>query len=422
MKFLRTVSSGRLLATILGLVVAIATGTAIAVAAAGPGPVPKAEPLAQALHGALSAPKVAGITANVSFTNGLISSTDFTGGRTDPILQGATGRLWLSDHAARLELQSANGDAQVLVNQHSFWVSDPSSNTVYEGTLPADLAAKGGGTTDHGAKSDGAKSDGIPSVAKIQTELNQLMAHVNVSGATPSDVAGRPAYTVQVSPKHDGGLLGSAQIAWDAIRGVPLRVAVYARGNTTPVLELKATNISYGAVPASDFAVTPPAGAKVVRISPSSRAGGADAHSKKSGRHRELSGTAAVSAALPFKLVAPTTLVGLPRHAVKGLDWGGKPAALVTYGENLGGIVVIEQVADPASAKSSSGQGAPSQGDSSHGGSGHLSLPTVSINGATGQELDTALGTVVRFTRDGVAYTVLGSVPATAADAAARAL
>ena len=40
----------------------------------------------------------------------------------------------------------------------------------------------------------------------------------------------------------------------------------------------------------------------------------------------------------------------------------------------------------------------------------------MSINGVTGQELDTALGTVVRFTRGGVSYIVLGSVPAAAAD------
>jgi hypothetical protein len=46
----------------------------------------------------------------------------------------------------------------------------------------------------------------------------------------------------------------------------------------------------------------------------------------------------------------------------------------------------------------------------------------VTIKGATGHELDTALGSVVQFTRGGVDYTVLGSVPAAAADAAARAL
>jgi hypothetical protein len=49
-------------------------------------------------------------------------------------------------------------------------------------------------------------------------------------------------------------------------------------------------------------------------------------------------------------------------------------------------------------------------------------LPTVSIGGSTGQELATALGTVIRFTRGHVSYTVLGSVTPAAAEAAARAL
>jgi hypothetical protein len=94
------------------------------------------------------------------------------------------------------------------------------------------------------------------------------------------------------------------------------------------------------------------------------------------------------------------------------LNWGGSPAALVTYGRNLGGIAVIEQTAHSTQTNSSNTSG-------DHQG---LNLPTVSINGATGQELDTALGTVVRFTRGGVAYTVIGSVPPTAAEAAARGL
>ena len=107
--------------------------------------------------------------------------------------------------------------------------------------------------------------------------------------------------------------------------------------------------------------------------------------------------------------MAPRTLVGLPRRSVTLLNWGGSPAALVAYGQNLGGIAVIEQTPNSASA---------TQSQSANG----LSLPTVSINGATGQELDTTLGTMVRFTRNGVAYTVVGSVPPAAADAAARAL
>ena len=132
------------------------------------------------------------------------------------------------------------------------------------------------------------------------------------------------------------------------------------------------------------------------------------------GKHqKDVTGAAAVAKHLSFKLAAPSKLVGLPRQSVQLLDWGGSPAALVAYGQNLGGIAVIEQTA-------SSGQGsAPSSSSGDHHG---LSLPTISINGATGSELNTAIGTVVRFTRGNVSYTVLGSVPAAAAEAAARAL
>jgi outer membrane lipoprotein-sorting protein len=390
MKFLRTVSTRRLLAIIAGFVSAIVAGAAIAVAAQGTGPVPPRKPLANAVHDALNGPKLSGITARISFTNHLIDSTDIQG--ADPILTGATGRLWLSNHRLRLELQSDNGDAQVIVNNGKFWVFDPSSNTVYRGALPADMD-----------KHDG--FGGIPSIAAMQKHLNELAQHVNVSGARPGDVAGRPAYTVRVSPKHDGGLLGAGELAWDAVRGVPLRFAVYARGDSTPVLELKASDISYGAVNQSVFNISPPANAKVVQVK--TPASGKEA---RRGKHREVSGVAAVARRLSFPLRAPEKLVGLPRRSVSLLDWGGTPAALVAYGENLGGVAVIEQPADSAKSQASTGE---------HRG---LSLPTVSINGATAQELDTALGTMVRFTRGGVTYTVIGSVPAAAADAAARGL
>jgi hypothetical protein len=130
----------------------------------------------------------------------------------------------------------------------------------------------------------------------------------------------------------------------------------------------------------------------------------------------EVRGVAAVAHRVPFTLGAPKALAGLPREGVTLLDWAGKPAALVTYGQGLGGIAVIEQ----------SASGSPGSSTAAAGGSGSdqggLNLPSVSINGATGQELATPLGTVVRFTHGGVAYTVLGSVAPYAAETAARAL
>jgi hypothetical protein len=253
----------------------------------------------------------------------------------------------------------------------------------------------------------------VPSASQIQTDLNKVAQHINVSGAIPSDVAGHAAYTVQVSPKQSGGLLGDAQVAWDAARGVPLRFAVYARGDSTPVLEVKATNISFGRVPASNFAIKPPSNAKVVKVSTPASTTHAARHSK---RHTEVTGPAAVQRHLHFTLAAPATLDGLPRRSVSLLDWAGNPAALITYGQNLGGIAVVEQDASKAN-------GLPSGTSSDDAEHAHgLSLPSVSIAGASGRELDTALGTVITFTRGKVAYTVLGSVSASAAKAAARAL
>jgi len=399
MKFLRTVSTRRLLATIVGVVGAIAAGAAIAVAAGGSGPVPGPASLPSAIHQALSAPAAQGISARITFTNSLISSDDIQG--RDPLLNGASGRLWWSDdHQLRLELQGDNGDAQLVVDNGSFWVFDPTSNTVYEGKLPADEQT---GQT---------KSDRMPSIAEIQSNLEQLMTHLDIAGPLPADVAGQPAYTVRVSPKHGGGLLGAAQLAWDASNGVPLEIGVYARNDSNPVLALKVTDISFGPVSSSVFAISPPSGAKVVTVSTPSSAQAAVKPAERT-QHTRVTGAAAVARHLSFGLVAPSKLVGVPLQSVSLLSSGKSPGALVTYGQNLGGMIVIEAPQQSQSAP------APSSGS---GGQQGLSLPSVSIDGSSGQELDTALGTVVRFSRAGITFTVLGSVPAVAANDAARAL
>src|SRR5947209_13909053 len=171
MRFLRTTSTQRLLATLAGIVIAVAGGTAIAVAASSGGPVPRPQKLADAVHSALGAPTVPGISARITFTNHLISASNIQG--SDPPLQGASGRLWLSPstHQLRLELQSDNGDAQAVLSDGHFWVYDPSANTVYKGTLPA-----GNGSTH-----ERARHETMPSVSQIQTNLNKLAQHINFS-------------------------------------------------------------------------------------------------------------------------------------------------------------------------------------------------------------------------------------------------
>src|SRR4029077_18676406 len=115
----------------------------------------------------------------------------------------------------------------------------------------------------------------VDEIAKLLTELGQ---NWTVSGADPTNTAGEESYTVKVSPSHDGGLLGRAELAFDALRGVPLKIAVYAQGASSPVLALEATNVSYGAVPDSDVQVAPPAGARIVDLSSQVQSGGSKDH------------------------------------------------------------------------------------------------------------------------------------------------
>lgn len=398
MSYLRHISTRRLLVLLAGCVAALAVGAAaIAFAASGSGGTPAPKPLAQAIRDALTAPAPVGVTARITFTNHLVDAASLQG--SDPLLTGAKGRLWAAGDKLRLELQAADpgggaGDVQVLVDGDRLTVVDTGSATVYRATLPPDAKGRDGHS----------KPDAVPSLARIQQALAHVAEGATLSGAQPDDVAGRPAYTVRISPRHDGGLLGGVALAWDAEHGVPLRASVFASGTASPVLELTATDISFGPVAAGDLAVPTPAGAKVVDLSPPAAPSAAGPDDRA-----PVTGLAAVQAKVPFKVVAPDRLVGLGRQEVRLVDVAGSPGALVTYGRGLGGIAVLQ-----TAASADKGGGA--------GKSGGLSLPKISINGASGEELDTALGTALRFERGGVAYTVLGSVPPAAAEAAARAL
>jgi outer membrane lipoprotein-sorting protein len=406
MRRLRTTSTRRLL-TILACAGVLATTAAIAQAAlGGSNPVPAPKALALAIRDALGAPAPDGVTARISFTNNLLPSGSLPGA-SSALTSGADGRLWLTkDGRFRLELQSSSGDAQITGDDERITVFDSASNTVYKATLPAEPA--------DARKPERAHEN--PTIAKIQQGLDRLAKLWTVSDAQPTSTAGQPTYTVRVAPKDDGGLLGAAELAWDSVTGVPLRAAVYAQDQTGPVLELKATDVSYGAVSDSDVTTTPPAGAKVVDLSPRASTGRADGRAHAGhGRRAGVDGVEAVDKALDFTLAAPDELAGLPRQDAHLVDFDGHKGAVVTYGKGLGAIVVLQHKTDPKGA-------ADDKPRSDGHGRRDAALPQINIDGTTGTELATALGTVVTFERNGVSYVVAGSVPPLAAENAARGL
>ena len=115
-----------------------------------------------------------------------------------------------------------------------------------------------------------------------------------------------------------------------------------------------------------------------------------------------MTGLAAVQAAAGFPVVAPDSLVGLPRKDVRLV--GGK-TALVFYGKGLGGIALVERKAESGPGKQLM-----------------TGLPSVSLDGLTAHELATQLGTAITWNSGGTSYLLAGSLPPAAAEAAARAV
>ena len=189
-----------------------------------------------------------------------------------------------------------------------------------------------------------------------------------MSGAEPSDVAGQPAYTVRVGPKESGSLFAGAELSFNADNGTPLRTALYSTAGSSPVLELAATEISYGPVPDSVFSITPPSNVKVEEVKLEDH-GAAHEHSARTRR----------SGARP-KVAHPRPRTGHDR---------GAPEPLQGLRPSNGGLE---------------------------------GLPQVDINGTKANELRTALGTLLSFERSGVRYLLAGSVSPAQLEAVARGL
>jgi outer membrane lipoprotein-sorting protein len=347
------------------VIVVVGIGATALALAVGSGPTPPPKPLAQAVHDALATPKVEGVSARIRLTNHLLEGANLASGgggeasqlSSSPLISGASGRLWIgSDGHARLELQSEKGDTQIVYDGQNVSMYDASTNTLYRFTPPQ--------KQDESSPSKNA--DRIPSVSEIEEHISRASKHTDISGAKPTDVAGQAAYTVRVSPKEDGGLIGGAELSWDAVHGSPLRAAVYSTAGSSPVIELAATEISYGPVDSSTLDFKPPADAKVEDVT-------------------------------------------LPKPGTKQSSTASEDKPKVsTHGKGLGAIVLAESPVKVGSKGSGASQ--------------LEGLQQVDVNGTKASELPTQLGTLLSFERAGVRYLLVGSVTPAAIEAFARGL
>jgi outer membrane lipoprotein-sorting protein len=172
-------------------------------------------------------------------------------------------RVWYgAQDKQRVALLGQLGESDVIRNGKDYWTWSSTKNTATHGTLPADH--KAGRKAGHPAAPTPTALPSTPQAAADQA-LAAISATTVVSTDGTATVAGRSAYELVLAPKDKTSKIRDVRLAIDSERKIPLRVRVYARGGTTPAIEVGFTEITFKQPAAAQFTFTPPPGAKVTQ-------------------------------------------------------------------------------------------------------------------------------------------------------------
>jgi outer membrane lipoprotein-sorting protein len=167
-----------------------------------------------------------------------------------------TVRVWYGqDGQLRLAAPVQMGESDFILNGSTAWLWQSNTDSVTKFMLPAPRGA--------GHKPMHPQTPLTPQEAARQA-LAAVGPSTRVTTETNVTVAGQAAYQLVLAPRSAQSLIGKITIALDAQHlSVPLRVQVFARGATSPALQIGYTSISFVAPAAANFQFTPPPGAKV---------------------------------------------------------------------------------------------------------------------------------------------------------------
>ncbi|MDQ1549418.1 MAG: hypothetical protein QOD27_1076 [Microbacteriaceae bacterium] len=177
----------------------------------------------------------------------------------DALTSNHTARIYVDGpQKVRVQVMTSLAEQDFVRNGSDIWAYNSKDNTATHTILSG---------TGAGAKSGSAKPHGS---GKATTPAQ--LAERFITAVTPSTsvtvgkntkVAGRSAYDLVLRPRTSTTLVGSVSIAVDAKTGLPLSVAVMAKGQKDAALSVAFTQLSLQTPSASLFTFSPPSGAKV---------------------------------------------------------------------------------------------------------------------------------------------------------------
>jgi outer membrane lipoprotein-sorting protein len=161
----------------------------------------------------------------------------------------------------RVQIKDALAERNLVSNGDDAWLYDSQTNVATHMTIPADAQATAEAKLTE-------LSTRIPTDLSTPAQvadrfLTEIDPSTTVSVGTDSEVAGRAAYELVLTPKSTDTLVASVSIAVDSATGLPLQVTVLATGQEDPAFTIGFSALTLETPSADLFDFTPPAGAAV---------------------------------------------------------------------------------------------------------------------------------------------------------------
>jgi outer membrane lipoprotein-sorting protein len=202
------------------------------------------------------------LTANLGIPNlGSLAAVSGRDSAFSPLslLSGShDARVWFDGpDRQRIAMASSLAESDVIHNGADVWTWASSGSVVHH--WHSTTTSKKSGKADTEAKTGTMPT---PDQAAKQV-LDQITPSTGVTVTTPAYVAGRSVYELVLRPNAAQSTVDHVGIAVDSATGLPLQVSLFAKGATTPALQLGFTSISFSRPAASTFNFSPPPNAHV---------------------------------------------------------------------------------------------------------------------------------------------------------------
>jgi outer membrane lipoprotein-sorting protein len=169
-------------------------------------------------------------------------------------------------------------ETDIVHNGTDLWTYSSDSNSVTHNTVDA-------GKEDNSATDE---TTALSPDKAAERALEEIDPSTAVTVDRTAEVAGRPAYQLDLTPRDPNTLVGSVRIALDSATSMPLRVEVWSRSNSaSPAFSVGFTSLSMSAPSASTFDFTKP---PTARTESEPFSGLLGSSSNSAGSHREGKG------------------------------------------------------------------------------------------------------------------------------------